>query len=648
MRRITLFSGVRATRISRAHSIRPYLEILEDRLVPSTGLSGIAVPDAELVSPTALTPNGGPGQPGGFSPAQISQAYGFNQIAFDNGAIKGDGSGQTIAIVDAYNQPNIASDLQTFDATYGLAAPPSFTVVNENGGSSLPAYDQSWGWEISLDVEWAHAMAPGANIVLVEANSAGLSDLMSAVNYARNQPGVSVVSMSWGSGEFSWESSYDGYFTTPAGHQGVTFVAASGDGGSAGAPEYSSVSPNVLAVGGTQLATDSAGNYQSETGWGNGANSLKEGGSGGGISQDESQPTYQQGVVTQTGTYRTVPDVAYNASTNSPFAVYDSFYGGWVEMGGTSAGAPQWAALVAIADQGRALQGQGSLDGGTQTLPALYQLPQSDFHDITSGSNGSYSAAPGYDLVTGRGSPIANLIVAGLVAEGGSSATPPWLTAPPSASSNVVSGTTTNLSVVGGDIYNPAALTYTWSVLSEPSSAAGPTFSLNGTNAAQNTTVTFHQAGNYTFQVTVTNIYGQSVSSDVNVSVVQTASGISLTPAGGSVYNNGTLHFTATVTDQFGQAMSSQPVWSWQLAGAGSLDGNGLYTAPAAGSGSAIVYVSADGLTQTATVTFTAAPTSTFNPGQWSTWMQFLDTWMSQLSQFQSLWQVLLSSWPGR
>ncbi len=639
MRRITLYSGVRAARISRAHSIRLCLEILEDRLVPSSGLSGIAVPDAELVSPTALTPNGGPGQPGGFSPAQISQAYGFNQIAFDNGAIKGDGSGQTIAIVDAYNQPNIASDLQTFDATYGLSAPPSFTVVNENGGSNLPASDQNWGWEISLDVEWAHAMAPGANILLVEANSASFADLMPAVNYARNQPGVSVVSMSWGAGEFSSEPYYDGYFTTPAGHQGVTFVAASGDAGSAGAPEYSSVSPNVLAVGGTQLNTDGAGDYQSETGWS---------GSGGGISQYESQPTYQQGGVTQTGTYRTVPDVAYNASTNSPFAVYDSFYGGWIELGGTSAGAPQWAALVAIADQGRALQGKGSLDGGTQTLPALYQLPQSDFHDITSGSNGGYSAAQGYDLVTGRGSPIANLIVSGLVAEGGSSATPPWLAAPPSSSSSVVTGTTTNLSVLGGDIYNPAALTYTWSVVSEPSTSAGPTFSANGTNAAQNTTVTFHQAGNYTFQVTVTNIYGQSISSDVNVSVVQTASGISLTPASGSVYNNGTLHFTATVTDQFGQAMSSQPGWSWQLSGGGSLDGNGNYTAPVAGSGTAIVYVSADGMTQSATVTFTAAPTSTLNPGQWSTWLQFLDTWMSQLSQFQSLWQVLLSSWPGR
>ncbi len=248
-------------------------------------------------------------------------------------------------------------------------------------------------------------------IVLVEANSNSYSDLLTAVNYARNQPNVSVVSMSWGGGEWSSEAANDSYFTTPSGHSGVTFVASTGDAGSAGAPEFPSVSPNVLAVGGTQLTTDGAGNYISETGWSGG---------GGGVSGDESQPSYQRGVVTQTTSARAVPDVSYDGSSNSPFAVYDtSSYGGWLEVYGTSAGAPQWAALMAIADQGRELAGKGTLDGGTQTLPMLYQLPQSDFHDITSGSNGGYSAGSGYDLVTGRGSPLANRIVAGLVSAGG-------------------------------------------------------------------------------------------------------------------------------------------------------------------------------------------------------------------------------------
>jgi subtilase family serine protease len=594
------------------------------------------MPGAEVLVPTlragtyAVTPNGSPGQPGGLSPQQVSQAYGFNQITFDNGTIRGDGSGQTIAIVDAYNQPNIASDLQTFDATYGLPAPPNFVVVNENGGGSLPAANQSWGLEESLDVEWAHAMAPGANILLVEANSASYSNLMVAVNYARNQPGVSVVSMSWGSGEFSAESYYNSYFTTPAGHQGVTFIASSGDNG---AVEFPSTSPNVLAVGGTQLTTDGAGNYIGEVAWND---------SGGGISTAEAQPSYQKGVVTQTSAYRAVPDVAYNASSASAYAIYDTYgYNGWLEAYGTSAGAPQWAALIALADQGRALAGEGSLDGGSQTLPTLYQLPQTDFHDITSGSNGHYSASPGYDLITGRGSPIADRIVAGLVGQG-YAAYPPWVAAPASASSSIVTGTTTNLSVRGGDYYNTPALTYTWSVVSAPSGAAAPTFSVNGSNAAQNTTVTFQNAGFYTFQVTITNIYGLSTTSDVSVFVNQTLSGLSVTPASGSVYNNASLQFTATALDQFGHAMSTQPTWTWSLAGSGSLSNGGQYTAPSSGSGTVTVYVSGDGLTQSATVTYTAAPDQT-----WFIWLQFLETWMNQWSQFQSLWQTLLSSLPS-
>jgi subtilase family serine protease len=633
MRRFTLFSGVRAARRPCMLPIRLGLEILEDRLTPS---GGYALPGAE-VAVSGATPNGAAGQPAGFSPAQIGQAYGFNQIAFDNGAIKGDGSGQTIAIVDAYNDPTIASDLQAFDATYGLAPPPSFQVVNQNGGSSLPASDTGWDLEISLDVEWAHAMAPGANIVLVEANSNQYSDLMAAVNYARNQPAVSVVSMSWGGGEWSNETGYDSYFTTPAGHQGITFVASSGDGGSANAPEFPSVSPNVLAVGGTLLTTDVSGNYQGETAWS---------GSGGGISTVEAQPYYQQGVVTQSATMRTVPDVAYNSGNStatSDYAVYDtSGYSGWIQVYGTSAGAPQWSALVAIADQGRALQGEGSLDGASQTLPMLYQLPQSDFHDITSGSNGGYSAGSGYDLVTGRGSPLANLVVAGLVGGATPDYTPPWIAATPSASPGVVAGTTTTLSVAGGDNYNTGALTYTWSVVGKPTGAANPTFSINGNDAAQNTTVTFHRAGDYTFQVMIANIYGMTVTSDVNVVVQQTASNLVLTPASGSLSNGGTLQFSAKVLDQFGHAMNPQPAFTWSLSGGGALSGDGLYTAPSFGIGSSTVYVSADGLTSAVSVSYTLPSSS-----PWYVWVQFLDGMMIEFPQYQSLWQYLLAALPS-
>ena len=195
--------------------------------------------------------------------------------------------------------------------------------------------------------------------------------------------------------------------TTPAGHQGITFVAATGDDGAPGG--YPAYSPSVLAAGGSTLMLGSSGNYIGETGWS---------GSGGGISQFENQPAFQKGIVTQSTTQRTIPDVSYDADPETGVAVYDSFNGGaatpWEEVGGTSYACPSWAALIAIADQGRALEDLPTLDGPSQTLPKIYSLPSSDFHDITSGNNG-FAAGPGYDLVTGRGSPVANSVVAALV-----------------------------------------------------------------------------------------------------------------------------------------------------------------------------------------------------------------------------------------
>jgi len=556
----------------------------------------IVTPGAHLLTSAVVLPAGGPGQPGGFSPSQIRQAYGFNQITFNNGTVKGDGSGQTIAIIDGYDQPNIASDLATFDATYGLPAPPSFTKVDQNGGTNYPPPDPGWGVEISLDVEWAHAMAPGANILLVEA-----TDLFAGVNYARSLPGVTVVSMSWGASEWSSESAYYSGFTTPAGHSGITFVAASGDNGSSGAPEYPSVSPNVLAVGGTELTTDSLGDYLSETGWS---------GSGGGISAYETQPAYQQGVVTQSSSMRTVPDVAYNAAW--PYAVYDtSSEPGWIEVYGTSAGAPQWAALVAIADQGRALAGQSSLDGPSQTLPMLYQLPGSDFHDITSGSNGAYSAGPGYDLVTGLGTPVASLIVPALA--GVPSQAGPSVVTPAQATPSPVTGTTTSLSVLGTDPGGASTLTYTWSVTSAPAGAAAPTFSLNGTNQAQNTTATFYQAGTYTFLVTLADPGGLTATSTVTVTVVQTLTTLSITPGNVTLANGATQQFTAAARDQFGKAMASQPAFTWQVSGGGTISGTGLYTAPTSGTGNFQVNVSANGQNAQANVTVTTIPAAPSN-----------------------------------
>ncbi len=362
------------------------LEALERRDL----MSANAVPDVQALAVAGSAP---------YTPAEIRAAYGFNSVTFKNGTVAGTGAGETIAIIDAYGDSHIAGDLAAFDATFHLAG-ANLRVVNENGGANLPASsNSSWAMETSLDVEWAHAIAPGATILLVQANSSSMSDLLTAVNYARNAPGVSVVSMSWGASEFQGENSFDSYFTTPAGHTGVTFVGSSGD---TGAPSlWPALSPNVLAVGGTTLSVTSSGGYISETAWSE---------SGGGVSMYEPEPFYQHGV--QSTGARTGPDVSYDANPNTGFYVYDTLgASGWYDVGGTSACAPQWSALIAIADQGRAATGQAALNG---VQSQIYSLPSSDFHDITSGNNG-YAAHAGYDLVTGRGSPVANLVIAGLV-----------------------------------------------------------------------------------------------------------------------------------------------------------------------------------------------------------------------------------------
>jgi subtilase family serine protease len=362
--------------------------------------------------------------PAVMTPAMVRHAYGFDQIAFSAGAgtIAGDGRGTTIAIVNAYNDPFVASDLDTFDRQfringsqslyqqYGSAS--SFLTVAKPQGN--PANSPGWAGEIALDVEWAHAIAPGAKILLVEARSSSLNDLLSAVNYARNQPGVVAVSMSWGASEFSSETSatLQSYFTTPAGHAGVTFVGASGD---FGAPAtWPAVSTNVLSVGGTRLNVDGAGNYLSESGWS---------GSGGGPSRYFGKPSFQTAYA---GSRRGSPDVAYDADPNSGFIVYNTYDGGWEQIGGTSAGAPQWAAIVALANELRGRQGRLPLGLATPQLYAIGADRKSyreDFHDITLGNNAlfgdptqlpGFPAGPGYDLPTGLGTPVVSKLLTDL------------------------------------------------------------------------------------------------------------------------------------------------------------------------------------------------------------------------------------------
>jgi subtilase family serine protease len=321
--------------------------------------------------------------PTGYTPSQIKAAYNLPASG---------GAGKTIAIIDAYNSNTAAADLNTFSTKFNL---PNCTIQNacfsQVEMSPRTPTNSGWALEESLDVQWAHAIAPQAKILLVEARSASGNDLLSAINYARNLPGVNAVSMSWGGPEFSGESSYDTDFSST---HGVNFFASAGDSGSG--VYWPAVSPNVIGVGGTTLNLASDGTVTSETAWS---------GSGGGVSRYVPEPSYQTGLVTISNNHRAVPDVSYDADPATGFAVYDStrYEGevGWYQVGGTSAGAPQWAAISTL--------------GSSVTSSKLYQDAAgpnyaADLRDITSGTNGSCgilcSAGVDYDLVTGLGSPL--------------------------------------------------------------------------------------------------------------------------------------------------------------------------------------------------------------------------------------------------
>ena len=332
---------------------------------------------------------GGHGGGGGstavyYSPAQIRQAYGFSQLYSTT-----TGAGQTIAIIDAYGSSSIQKDLNSFCSYFGLPA----ATVDIRYPQGKPGANSGWAQETSLDVEWAHAIAPGAHIMLVVAANASVGNLLGAVDYAVAN-GATVVSMSWGAGEYAGETTDDSHFN----HPGVTFVASAGDSGEA--VEWPAASPYVVGVGGTSLHLNSSSVRTSETAWS---------GSGGGISQYEPAPSWQSGWSGLSS--RGVPDVSYVADPNTGVEVV---YGGRLYVfGGTSVGAPQWSALVALANSlntsplSSADTALYSAAGTSDTINGSF------YYDITSGNNGTDTddyAIPGYDLVTGLGSPVANTL----------------------------------------------------------------------------------------------------------------------------------------------------------------------------------------------------------------------------------------------
>ena len=327
--------------------------------------------------------------PSGETPDSIRQVYNLPSV----------GGGGTIFIVDAYHYPTALSDFNRFSTEFGLPVETStnplsssnavFQVVYASGRQ--PRSNCGWAQEAALDIEWAHAMAPSAKIVLVEATSNSFSNLFAAVD-AANHLGASQVSMSWGGSEFSGESSNDSHFT----RSGVVYFASSGDTG--GATIYPGVSPNVVSAGGTTIHRDASGNFLSETGWS---------GSGGGRSRYEPRPSYQNVVSAIVGSSRGAPDYSFDADPNSGVSVYDSTscqgMSGWMVFGGTSVAAPSLAGIVNLAGMA-APSSNAELTMIYSAIDPATGAISANFRDIVSGTAGSFSAKPGWDFVTGVGS----------------------------------------------------------------------------------------------------------------------------------------------------------------------------------------------------------------------------------------------------
>jgi len=317
--------------------------------------------------------------PGGLNPNNLQSAYKLPSSSA--------GSGQTVAIVDAFNDPNAASDLATYRSQFGLPACTTangcFRQVNQSGGTNLPRSNTGWAEEISLDLDMVSAICPNCHILLVEASSATFTNLGTAVNEAVAL-GANTVSNSYGGSESSGETSVASFYN----HAGHIITASSGDGGFG--VEVPAAFNTVVAVGGTSLHTASNTRGWTETAWS---------GAGSGCSAFISKPSWQ----TDSGcARRTVADVSAIADPNTGVSVFDTFgnVGGWLVFGGTSVSSPIIASVYALAGNASSVNAASSLYSHTGNL-----------FDVTSGSNGSCSpsylctAGSGYDGPTGLGTP---------------------------------------------------------------------------------------------------------------------------------------------------------------------------------------------------------------------------------------------------
>jgi subtilase family serine protease len=340
--------------------------------------NGFAHCHARVVTDSAGKPAATSG-PAGYAPADLVGAYGLASLAASAG------SGRTVAIVDAYGDPNAASDLAVYRSRFGLpactVASGCFRQVDQNGGSNLPRGNTGWAEEISLDLDMVSAICPNCRILLVEASSASMTALGSAVNTAARL-GASAISNSYGGNEFSSELSTESAYYR---HPGIAITVSSGDSGYGA--EFPAASQYVTAVGGTSLQRAANARGFSEAAWS---------GAGSGCSAYEPKPGWQH----DSGcARRSIADVSAVADPNTGVSVYDTYHdGGWLVFGGTSVASPIVAGVYALA-------------GGTPNYGAdPYAAPGSLF-DVSSGSNGTCgggylcTAVTGYDGPTGLGTP---------------------------------------------------------------------------------------------------------------------------------------------------------------------------------------------------------------------------------------------------
>ena len=351
---------------------------------------------AKVVTQDGQTFAGRPNATGGIAgwgSADLQSAYKLTGVSPTSSA-------PTVAIVDAYDDPNAATDLAAYRSAMNLPACGSgcFTKVNQSGGSTAPAADKGWAEEISLDLDMVSSACPACKILLVEASSNSFANLAAAEDQAARTPGVVAISNSYGGSEFSSEttSTYDGHYN----HPGIAITVSSGDSGYGA--EYPAASQYVTAAGGTSLQQTSTNTRGwSETAWS---------GAGSGCSAYEPKPTWQQGGATPSACgRRTIADVASVADPNTGVAVNDTYGGdpGWMVFGGTSAAAPFIAAVYAL---------NGPFGAGSYPA-ALPYANRSSLFDVTSGSNGRCTsrrntslaylctAGTGYDGPTGYGTP---------------------------------------------------------------------------------------------------------------------------------------------------------------------------------------------------------------------------------------------------